>query len=222
MSESQGTASVEAWERAYRAFETPEEERRKFVRRLRSFGVDDWEKDLRIVELFCGRGNGLFAWTALGFTRVEGADWSLDLVRRYSGGSPCVIADARRLPYPESSRDVVCVQGGLHHLPSLEDLDRTLGEVCRVLKPEGRVLFVEPWDTPFLRLVHRVSRSGFARRLSVKMNAFEEMYENERETYDAWLGRPDEILTIVRTHIEVSRVETSRGKLRVVGKPAKA
>ena len=52
-------AAETAWERAYREFETPEEEVRKFVRRLRAAGASTWSRDARAVELFCGRGNGL-------------------------------------------------------------------------------------------------------------------------------------------------------------------
>ena len=41
-----------AWEAAYLRFETPEEERRKFLRRLRKLGAESWPKDAQVVELF--------------------------------------------------------------------------------------------------------------------------------------------------------------------------
>jgi hypothetical protein len=49
------------WEAAYLRFETPEQEIRKFEKRLLRLGAGAWPRDLRIVELFCGRGNGLRA-----------------------------------------------------------------------------------------------------------------------------------------------------------------
>src|SRR5271166_6151917 len=40
----------ETWEEAYQRFETPEEECRKFLRRLKRLGADDWPRDAAIVE----------------------------------------------------------------------------------------------------------------------------------------------------------------------------
>lgn len=68
------------WEEAYARFETPEQEIAKFARRLRSLGAGRWPRDLQIVELFCGRGNGLHALGQLGFQRIEGADFSATLL----------------------------------------------------------------------------------------------------------------------------------------------
>src|SRR5258708_16262452 len=71
-------------------------------------------------------------------------------------------------------------------------LERVFAELRRVLRPEGRVVFVEPWLTPFLRVGHRGAQNPLARRLSVKLDALATMIENERQTYEKWLGRPRE------------------------------
>src|SRR5437016_13328250 len=76
---------TDAWEAAYQRFETPEEEIRKFTRRLHKFGADSWNRDALVVELFCGRGNGLHALHQFGFHRVEGIDLSPTLAARYQG-----------------------------------------------------------------------------------------------------------------------------------------
>src|SRR5690349_18473728 len=55
------TASSESWETAYVNFETPQEETRKFTRRLKKLGALDWSRDAAVLELFCGRGSGLRA-----------------------------------------------------------------------------------------------------------------------------------------------------------------
>jgi len=76
----------------------------------------------------------------------------------------------------------------LHHLPALpEDLEKTFSEMQRVLRKGGRVVFVEPWLTPFLRFVHAVSENRLARRLSNKMDALAAMIQFERRTYEQWL-----------------------------------
>ncbi len=65
-------SSIDPWEEAYLQFETPEDEIRKFTGRLRRLGVSAWPKDTQVIELFCGRGNGLRAWEKLGFRNLEG------------------------------------------------------------------------------------------------------------------------------------------------------
>src|ERR1700682_1296484 len=72
----QNAQSLNPWEAAYLRFESPEEEIRKFIRRLTRLGAPQWPRDAEIVELFCWRGNGLLALQQLGFTRPEGVDLS--------------------------------------------------------------------------------------------------------------------------------------------------
>src|SRR5579863_8906443 len=93
------TVPADPWEAAYLRFETPEQEIRKFVKRLRALGVCKWPPDAQIVELFCGRGNGLRALQSLGFTRVEGVDLSPSLVAQYQGSARCYVGDCRQLPF---------------------------------------------------------------------------------------------------------------------------
>jgi SAM-dependent methyltransferase len=166
-------------------FETPEQEIQKFVSRLRKLGSAQWPRNSEIVELFCGRGSGLNALEQLGFTRLEGVDLSPRLIAQYRGPAKCFIGDCRHLPLADRSKDVLIVQGGLHHLPTLpEDLEQTFAEMQRVLRREGRAVFVEPWLTPFLKLVHWVSAHSLARRLSNRLDALATMIQFERDTYD--------------------------------------
>ena len=124
----------QSWEQAYLRFETPEEERRKFLRRLRILGAQSWPRDSEVVELFCGRGNGLEALSGLGFEHLEGVDLSDTLLAQYRGKARCYVADCRSLPFPDRSRDVLVVQGGLHHLEALpDDLIRTLDEALSLI-----------------------------------------------------------------------------------------
>src|SRR5215470_963157 len=132
------------WEDAYLRFETPEEEIRKFMARLNRAGAGQWSRDAEIVELFCGRGNGLIALHRLGFTRLGGVDLSPRLIAQYQGPAKCMVADCRKLPFANNSKDVLIVQGGLHHLPHLPtDLEQTFAEMQRVLRKDGRMMLVE-------------------------------------------------------------------------------
>jgi SAM-dependent methyltransferase len=210
---------LSAWEAAYLRFESPEEEIRKFRKRLLHLGADRWPIDARIVELFCGRGNGLRALTELGFRNLEGIDLSLALASRYGGPGTIVVGDCRTLPFGDSSRDVLIVQGGLHHLIDFPaDLDRTLLEARRVLRSGGRFVVVEPWLTSFLRVVHLVCRQRLARSVSSKIDALATMIENEQTTYDQWLSNPVPIRRSLRERFEVETESIAWGKLMFVGR----
>jgi SAM-dependent methyltransferase len=218
--EALSAPSPDPWEAAYVRFETPEQEIHKFVSRLRKLGAPQWPRDAEIVELFCGRGNGLNALERLGFTHVEGADLSPRLIAQYRGSAKCFIADCRQLPFADRSKDVLIVQGGLHHLPGLpEDLEKTFSEMQRVLRKDGRVVFVEPWLTPFLRFVHAVSENPLARRLSNKMDALATMIQFERRTYEQWLALPDLIRKLARTYFTPVHESFEWGKWNFVGSP---
>ncbi len=217
---AQKALTPDPWEAAYLRFETPEEEIRKFMGRLNRLGAREWPRNADIVELFCGRGNGLIALQRLGFACLEGVDLSPRLIAQYKGSANCIVADCRKLPFDDRSKDVLIVQGGLHHLPNLPaDLEQTFSEMQRVLRKDGRVMFVEPWRTPFLDLIHFVSEIPLIRRLSGKMDAFSTMVENEIRTYQQWLNQPESINKIVRDHFVPVQESTAWGKWSFVGTP---
>ena len=211
---------TDSWEAAYLRFETPAQEIQKFKRRLKRLGAQKWPRDSQIVELFCGRGNGLNALQQFGFTNLTGVDLSSRLVAEYHGPAKCIVADCRLLPFGEKSKDVLIVQGGLHHLPTLpDDLDATFAEMRRVLRSTGMVLFIEPWLTPFLRLVHTVSANSVARRVSAKLDALATMIEYERRTYDQWLTQPNVIQRLAHQYFSPIHESVSWGKWRFLASP---
>jgi len=85
----------DVWESAYLRFSTPEQERRKFHRRYRQLGVTEWPRDLEILEIFAGRGNGLVALSELGFTGSTELTSPLDWPQRIRAPIRfmCVTAD---------------------------------------------------------------------------------------------------------------------------------
>ena len=206
------------WEAAYARFETPKQEQEKFLARLRRLGADKWPRDLEVVDIFCGRGGGLKAWESLGFGRLEGVDLSEDLLTQYRGHAQLYVGDCRRMAFADASRDIICVQGGLHHLPSLpDDLNAVVGEVRRVLRPKGRFMVVEPWLTPFLRAVHALCNQPLARRASSRIEALDCMIKREMRTYSQWLGMPSEIRAALAQGFDTAREEIAWGKFYWVG-----
>lgn len=210
------------WEAAYKRFQTPEQQIRKFVARLRRFGASKWPRDAQIVELFCGMGNDLYALERMGFTHLEGVDLSPALLQEYRGPAKCHVGDCRELPFPGNSRDILIVQGGLHHLPQLpEDLERTFREMHRVLRKDGRAVMLEPWLTPFLRFVHVISNNRMVRRLSAKLDALATMNELEEPIYSQWLSNPDLIRNLRSRYFEPVLEFFVWGKWYFVGAPRK-
>ena len=218
MTETAALAATEAWEAAYLRFETPEQEIGKFTRRLRAIGAEAWPRDARVLELFCGRGNGLVALERLGFTHLQGVDLSPRLIRHYRGRGRCWAGDCRAMPVRSASQDVAIVQGGLHHLPDvMRDLPIVIGEVRRVLRPGGLFVVVEPWLTPFLQMVHAACESP-ARRLWGRLDALATMIHYERDTYFRWLGNPEFVRSQLTGAFGTELRRETRGKLVFAGR----
>jgi len=82
------------WEAAYLRFETPQQEIRKFKQRLIKLGAHRWSRETEVVELFCGRGNGLKALAELGFRHLEGVDLCPRLLDQFVGRAICHVTIA--------------------------------------------------------------------------------------------------------------------------------
>jgi len=96
---------------------------------------------LKVLEIGCGLGTdgAQFAKAGADYTGVDLTDAAVDLARTgfALAGLPgrFLIGDAERLDFPDSSFDLVYSHGVLHHTP---DTRAAIGEVHRVLKPEGQ------------------------------------------------------------------------------------
>jgi ubiquinone/menaquinone biosynthesis C-methylase UbiE len=215
----QNRVPLDPWEEAYLRFESPEEEIRKFIGRLKFMGAMKWPRDAKIVELFCGRGSGLRALHQLGFSQVEGIDLSSSLAAEYAGPGKILVGDCRRLAFGNATKDILIVQGGLHHLPVLpEDLDQTLAEAERVLKDDGLLVVIEPWATFFLSGVHALCQRRLIRTLSLKIDALATMIHYERETYKQWLDHPKLVLDSLHKAFRVERCHFRWGKIYFAGR----
>ena len=160
----------------------------------------------------------MHALTDLGFERVDGVDLSEALLGKYQGIAKSYVCDCRDLPFESQSRDVLIVQGGLHHLPRLpDDLDQTLAEMRRILRPNGFSVIIEPWETPFLRFVHATCGSSIARRFWPKLDALATMIEHERTTYEQWLSQPQLILASLNTFFPTHSAAIGWGKIQFLG-----
>lgn len=112
-----------------------------------TLALDRMTPGKKVLELGCGEGVPALRLAA-GGANVVGIDISpnrVEVARRAAHDrgerhAEFVVADAEDLPFGEGQFDVVCGQAILHHL----DLERSLAEVARVLKPDGVAVFIEP------------------------------------------------------------------------------
>ncbi|WP_050669756.1 class I SAM-dependent methyltransferase [Luteipulveratus halotolerans] len=92
-----------------------------------------------VLEIGCGTGEfAVRVAAALPDATVTATDQSermVDLSRER--GVSAEVVDATDLPYADASFDVVCAMWMLYHVP---DLERTIAEVRRVLRPGGRFI----------------------------------------------------------------------------------
>ena len=91
---------------------------------------------MRVLEF--GAGSGWQAKLLGQFgCRVEAIDVT-GTAERYA---PVLIYDGRTIPYPDGSFDAVFSSNTLEHVT---DLDKSLGEIRRVLRPSGLAVFILP------------------------------------------------------------------------------
>ena len=62
-----------------------------------------------------------------------------------------IVADAQQMPFADRSLRAVVMTDVLHHMPHTE---KFFAEATRCLRKDGKILMIEPWVTPWSRLVY--------------------------------------------------------------------
>jgi ubiquinone/menaquinone biosynthesis C-methylase UbiE len=121
-----------------------------------------WRGDENVLDVGCGRGLFLIgAAQRLKKGRATGVDiWADDLsgnsaeatlanakAEGVAGRVKIETADARKLPFADSSFDVVLSSLAIHNLHSSQERAKVLGEIARVLKPGGYLAIFDIFHT---------------------------------------------------------------------------
>jgi demethylmenaquinone methyltransferase/2-methoxy-6-polyprenyl-1,4-benzoquinol methylase len=131
--------------------------RARVARRLRPILVNP---NARVLDLCCGTGDLALALRKSGKARIIGADFAHTMLVRARAKSilgsshsgmpappplPLAEADALRLPFADSSFDLVTTAFGFRNLANYES---GLREIHRVLKPGGTIAILEFTEPP--------------------------------------------------------------------------
>jgi ubiquinone/menaquinone biosynthesis methyltransferase len=167
-------------------------DRYDFITRFLSYGQDRrWKRRLialaeltpedRVLDLACGTGDILFEAAPRVRTAV-GMDLThrmLQLARQRAAheGPNCywVTGDMLALPFPDGYFSVVTTGYGLRNVP---DLERSIGEIRRVLAPGGRLLSLD-----FNRPGNPMVRAGYLVYLTVVGSILGLVLHGDPDTY---------------------------------------
>jgi SAM-dependent methyltransferase len=124
----------------------------------------------RMLEIGCGDGRVLEQLIALGanpqlIAGVDLLEERVEAARRRLPEAELRVADARSLPYPDESFDVVLAFTVFSSILELEIARQVAREMCRVIKPGGVVVHYDfqynnPWN-PNVRGVKRAEVEGY-------------------------------------------------------------
>jgi demethylmenaquinone methyltransferase/2-methoxy-6-polyprenyl-1,4-benzoquinol methylase len=167
-------------------------DRYDFITVALSYGQDArWKKRLvdlalaggggRALDLATGTGDIAFALVARG-ARAVGLDLTermVELARRKvprgDVNPSFMVGDMAALPFPDASFDLVTTGYGLRNVP---DLPVAVDEICRVLKPSGRVVSLD-----FNRPANVIVRETYLRYLAVVGGALGWLLHSDPDTY---------------------------------------
>jgi SAM-dependent methyltransferase len=96
-----------------------------------------------VLDVGCGTGQSrqLYIEHAKSYVGIDLAGRAIELARRRFPKDTWDCSDARRLPFPDASFDVVAFSSVLHHIP---DFPTALREGWRVLRPGGHAFAFDP------------------------------------------------------------------------------
>ncbi|GBD84205.1 demethylmenaquinone methyltransferase [bacterium BMS3Abin02] len=152
------------------------------VRRLRGIGLELYppRPGTAVLDVGCGTGAQLAAYQQAGchVSCVDPSSAMLSVARRRLGDEADIQeGDATALPYEDGTFDLATISFVLHELPSV-DRAAIMGEMRRVLKPEGRILVVDFLPGPYRGLKALLVRFGI---VAIEFAAGRDHWRNHRD-----------------------------------------
>jgi SAM-dependent methyltransferase len=143
--------------------------RRLFAREIAELGIGD---DPRILDIGTSTGTNLRMLRDQGYRRVTGLDFSADAIRycEEKGLGPVRQGDICALPFADRSFDLLLATDIIEHV---DDDDRALAEIARVLARGGAALLTVPTFSSLWGLQDRVAQHKRRYRLRALIRKIE-------------------------------------------------
>jgi ubiquinone/menaquinone biosynthesis C-methylase UbiE len=126
--------------------------------------MTDQKPDTKLLEIGCGMATDLLQLARRGFkvTGIDLTEEGINLAQQrfdlYQQPGELKVDDAENLSFSDDSFDIVYSFGVLHHTP---DTQKSIDEVCRVLKPGGLAVIMLYNRRSFNYFVHRILDAPF-------------------------------------------------------------
>lgn len=171
------------WHEAYRSDALTQRRWATHFKKLKRAGILAAAQDDRILDICCGEGEMLEMLAARGMKSLIGAD----LVSEYPGRPTIaprrwqyVASSADKLPFKPGTFDWVLCAHSLHHLGGLANIKALVEDAYTCLKPGGRLVLIDHYDSPQLRLALAVLCSPLA-VVTPYTRAFRQQHLEEKE-----------------------------------------
>lgn len=124
----------------------------------------DFSPNMRVLDLGCGRGDAVFFLASKGI-QSDGVDYSkegIDIAKKtlalkskdVQKKSAFFVMDAKKLRFKKNTYDVVIAFDVFEHLYP-EELEEVMGQIKRVLKPQGILLVHTEANKIYLNITHK-------------------------------------------------------------------
>ncbi|MFN3306525.1 MAG: bifunctional demethylmenaquinone methyltransferase/2-methoxy-6-polyprenyl-1,4-benzoquinol methylase UbiE [Candidatus Kapaibacteriota bacterium] len=125
------------------------------------------ENGFRILDLATGTGNFVFEFLSkypnLDIVGIDLAEKMLDIARernskQFNNKAKFLFGDATRIPFADNTFDIVSISYGIRNV---QDVQKCLFEIQRVLKPNGQLIIVEfgqpsKWILPIYKAYQKI------------------------------------------------------------------
>jgi len=203
----------QAWHHVYRSEALTKRRWATHSKKLKRTGILDAAREDRILDICCGEGEMLEMLASQGMKSLIGAD----LVPGYPGGGSAqrrwryVASSAAQLPFKPGTFDWVLCAHSLHHLGGLANIKALMEDAYACLKPGGKLVLIDHYDSIQLRLALAVLCSPLA-VVTPYTRAFRQQYLEEKEFMYDYLDHWPQLFDLLG-HSKFSAFSLKKGLL---------
>ena len=141
------------------------------------------KNDPYILDYGCGPGTFLLKLSSLSNSKLFGVDISNEFIKeskknieeRKIQNIDVKLVEAEQLPFNDETFDVILIVDVIHHL---DDIEKNLSEIYRVLKKNGKILIYEPnMLNPLIWITHIIDRNERGLMIVGMFKKYEEIFK---------------------------------------------